>query len=122
MDAVDVKILATDKQVRSALNQLLKEQAEVQRAEILKKVEEDLPSLLYQLTHKLQGEASESINLADLVPRKILMKKWDIKSSTTFLNWEKKGVLKPRYVGDMVVYHVDEANILEERLNKNNYS
>jgi len=52
------------------------------------------------------------------MPRKDAMKRLDIKSEATMINWERKGYLNPHRMGGRVYYRQDEVDKAFERFSR----
>jgi hypothetical protein len=112
----DIKILATDDQVRDAIQQLVIDTAEKTKLAVLKKIESDLPVLITDVYDRIKSMSEGKP--VQLVSRRKLMEDWKIKHNATFDNWEKQGLLKPYKVGSIVLYNLYEIELEEKNLSK----
>ncbi len=55
----------------------------------------------------------------EFIPRKEAMKRLEVKSEATMINWERKGYLSPHRIGGRVFYRQDEVVDAFERFTRN---
>lgn len=86
---------------------------EIAADDLIKMVREVVKQTTDSVLAKFDEERSP-----EFIPRKDAMKRLEIKSEATMINWERKGYLKPHRMGGRVFYRQNEVVEAFERFSR----
>lgn len=89
---------------------------EITADDLMKMMREVIKETTNSILAKFDEERSP-----ELIPRKEAMKRLDVKSEATMINWERKDYLSPHKIGGRIFYRQDEIVDAFERFSRKSW-